>query len=277
MYEWGVSNFELGSGKISKIYDSIKRSDVDHSKIEAEKQEHQLIWGKRSPIGKEVGEYATSQMCSHCKHSIYALISHKDDGKKEYEILEGSNEKGVFVVGIETKKVYAYSDPKEPYQQGDKISGKDAIKHIREYQRPPVDALLKLDNLPAHIKQGLECKTRDINGKACYKQNQDGSFMKDKNNNLIKNKHGKKSEKPKMSEWEYTRGNSAIYRCAFTDCNKYSDADIQAAMWIALKRYVIKEKHVQELKNKDIKEQIQYVLKFATKHKIPAVDLSTER
>jgi len=81
VYEWQISNFETGSGKISKIYNSIKTSDTN-SDTDAEKGAKELVWGKGTKtIGKEINAYATSTICSKCFKSYLLEIGLKDSDK----------------------------------------------------------------------------------------------------------------------------------------------------------------------------------------------------
>ena len=79
VYEKEVSAFESGSGKISKIYDSIKQSDVyKKDGTSADELERNLVWGKDpKSIGNNASAYATSYMCSKCHKSIYTLCTNQ--------------------------------------------------------------------------------------------------------------------------------------------------------------------------------------------------------
>lgn len=75
IYEASISNFETGSGKITKIYNSVKEADVFGSNG-AEQSSHDLLWGQRSRyIGKDVSAYATSGICSKCFQTHYQLFT----------------------------------------------------------------------------------------------------------------------------------------------------------------------------------------------------------
>ena len=256
LYEKEVSNFESGSGKISKIYHSIKRSDV-YAEIDAEKLEHKLVWGdERLMIGNDVGAYATSYMCSHCCKSIYALIE-KKDYKQKYRIKAVNGR--VFLVDIDGENVYGYF--KERKSVGEEINGEDALKAIKKYARPPLDLAVEriseLGNLFKVKKYGLE-------------------------NN------------PLMASFKKERGSQAIFICPFKNCHQISDADKQAAMWIALKGYLnmftipkkeakgIRKLETKVFENKDITDKwnsdrkIEYLLSFAKDKKIPPVEFTLD-
>lgn len=255
LYEKEVSGFESGSGKISKIYHSIKRSDV-YAEIAADELEHKLVWGdKKLMMGNDVGAYATSYMCSHCCKSIYALIE-KKDYKQKYRIKAVNGR--VFLVDIDGENVYGYF--KERKSVGEEINGEDALKAIKKYARPPLDLAVEriseLGNLFKVKKYGLE-------------------------NN------------PLMASFKKERGSQAIYICPFKNCHQISDADKQAAMWIALKGYLnmftIRKKEAKGIRkletkvfkneeiadnwsNSDLKGKLEYLLNFARDKKIPPVE-----
>ena len=253
LYEKGVSNFESGSGKISKIYHSIKRSDVK-AEIAADELEHSLVWGdKKLMIGNDVSEYATSYMCSHCYKSIYTRIK---DYKQKYAIKAVDSH--VVLIDVDGENVYGYF--KERKSVGEEINGKDALNSIRDYARPP---------LISAVERSLKL----------------GELFKVK-----KDKNGKPKNNYVMDNFQKERGSQAIYICPFKNCHQISDADKQAAMWIALKGYLnmftirkkeakgIRKLETKVFKNKEITDKwnsdrkIEYLLSFAKDKKIPPVE-----
>ena len=264
VYEKEVSAFESGSGKVSKVYDSVKRSDV-YAETSAAELEHKLIWGDgKLMIGKDVGAYATSYMCSHCKKSIYAYISRENYGDKknngknesevktEYEVLESDGKNGFVTYDVEGEKVKGYVEKdREKIKKGCKLKGREVIEHVRKYARPPVKILNK--------HHGHNFKERE---------------------------EGSGTEK---------RGNQAVFICPF--CGEHSDADKQAAMWIALKGYLnmflpkekpSKIRRIEGEKFKDdeitkgwdvenLKDKIKYLLDFAKDKGISPVGLNPEK
>ena len=196
--------------------------------------EHKLIWGNdKIMVGAEIGAYATSYMCSVCYESIYAYIA-KDDYEREYEVIDIVGEQkqikdkwnATVKFDIEGKEMYAYIEQKDkPVGKGDTFNGKGTINFVRKYERPPLDVVRKIERLPSAIQQELnECTKKER-----VKSN---------------------GEKEKISVWENRRGSQGVFRCAF--CNKCSDADVQASMWIALKGYLQNVKNaVQKKENKE--------------------------
>ena len=264
IYEKEVSAFESGSGKISKIYHSIKKSDT-YGAINADTEVQELVWGgKPKQIGKDVSAYATSYMCSHCYKSIYALIT-KDDYKKEYKVLEvskplesklsGKKQKKNHIVlfDINGENVHGYIDGNSiDMKKGEHLNGKTVQVAVKKYARPPLKILL--ENTKS-LKDDFETK---VSGK---------------------------SLKEKIEIFERVRGSQSIFRCPF--CNKLSDADIQAAMWIALKGYLnmyvsSNKEEQQEWKDlgiekgwnaESLKEKLAFLMNFARENKIPPIEM----
>ena len=257
LYEKEVSGFESGSGKISKIYHSIKRSDV-YAEIEADKLEHSLVWGDRTlMIGNDISAYATSYMCSHCYRSIYTRIEKKDYEKK-YTI-KAVNDRDV-LIDVDGENVYGFFKERK---SGEEISGKDALNAIRKYARPPLDSAVQ--------------KSRKLS-------------------NLFKVKKYKLKNNYIMDNFKKERGPQAIYICPFKNCSEISDADKQAAMWIALKgclnMFIIPKKDAKGVrklettyfKDKEITDKwsnsdrrVEYLLNFARNKKIPSVEFTLDR
>ena len=250
VYEKEVSAFESGSGKISKIYHSVKRSDV-FQENPADKLEADLVWGKYSKlIGREVSAYATSYSCSHCHESVYAYIT-KGEYEMEYKVIDvisaWKDKKGrpqsIFVIDVEGVHVKGFL--KKSCTAGDYLNGKEAQKAIRDYARPP---------LPIFFERH--------DGERVFKK-------------LGINKE----------EFKKRRGNQAIWVCPF--CDAISDADVQAALWIALKGWLnlhissnldeqqyFKDMTIQGgWADKSIKEKMRFLLQFAKEKKIPPVQL----
>ncbi|MBC8464775.1 MAG: type V CRISPR-associated protein Cas12d [Parcubacteria group bacterium] len=80
VYEFEISNFETGSKRVTVLYNSVKRADVGRGGSEADKAEVDLVWGKKGKnIGKQIGAYGTSYICSRCGYSPYdASLSRED-------------------------------------------------------------------------------------------------------------------------------------------------------------------------------------------------------
>ena len=270
VYEKEVSAFESGSGKISKIYHSLKQSDV-FSENSAGYMERGLVWGKgkrkdSKPIGRDVGAYATSYMCSHCNESIYKYISNddsnydppkkkvKEEGIELYSVKEVENGRTV-IFDVEGVDVCGYIEGKDQIKKGDKKTGKEVVNAVKKYARAPIKSILQ------------RCK----------------EFKKEFDTVLPGNK-----EDEKVEIFEKVCGTQAVYTCPF--CRKVSDADVQAALWVALRGYLNmlasgdKNDYWGKKQGGDFdrgkwekgsgKEKIQYLLDFAKKKEIPPVPFS---
>ncbi len=95
VYEYSISNFETGSGRVTKIYRSVKKSDVGWEN-EADKMEIKNTWGLRGKnpkvIGTHLSAFGTSYVCTKCKRSLYNLedirVKKEDEGKFGFIRLE---------------------------------------------------------------------------------------------------------------------------------------------------------------------------------------------
>ena len=203
VYESQVSAFESGSGKISKIYHSLKKSDT-YSETEADIMVANHIWGKGSKrIGRSTSAYATSYMCSCCHKSVYTLLPKSKD-KEKYEIInvvktfKAKNGKVSSIVkfDVEGKIAMGYVMSDKSQKVGSMMNGKNVKNAIKRYARPPLEVFIK-----------------EHGGDEVFKK-----FNVNTDN--FKNK----------------RGNQAIYVCPF--CGHIADADKQAALWVALKSWL---------------------------------------
>jgi hypothetical protein len=138
VYEFEISNFETGSGRVTKIYDSVKRSDP-YAKKDVEEKLRQHIWGTKAGIGREVGAFATSYTCVDCGFSHYDIdfqINKKDSDKPllvlkqlssekyEFNINEINYQLSMFIRDFDSQKCYS----------------KDEItRAIKAWARPPFD------------------------------------------------------------------------------------------------------------------------------------------
>ena len=220
VYEWQVSAFESGSGKVSKIYHSLKRADTATSKIAADNLEKKLVWGtKYGTVGMDVDAYATSYSCSKCHQSIYAHIDERDDGHKAYPInkvitssvdQKSAKHKMVVAIDVENTMPYGYLQSDKKYESGHQLEAKQVVEAVRKFSRPPLESLLD-KNRAQPGDQSSRCDA--------LKQLEA----------TIKSQGGRES-------FISCVGSQAIFTCAF--CGHMADADIQAAMWIALKGYL---------------------------------------
>jgi|GEM_PF-2109764 len=204
VYEDAISNFETGSGKTIKIYNSVKRADTEF-KSEADKAEHSLVWGKKDRnqetkyIGRNVSAYASSYTCVNCLHTLFKV---KKEDLSNIKILEKDGR----IVTMSSpygpdKKVRGYLSEKEKYEIGYQFKESEEDlkafrKIVRDFARPPVNKNSEV----------LEKYAKEI---------------------LAGNK---------IEEFRKKRGNSAIFVCPF--CQFKADADIQAAFMMAMRGYL---------------------------------------
>lgn len=200
IYEYSISNFETGSGRITKIYDSIKKSDVPPDN-DADKSVINHIWGKEYiKLGKNVSAYASSYTCSHCGRSLFSIIENINNN--QIFITKRLNENGIKnIIEISTPegKIYGYSNEKK-YVEGyifknTNESKKELKKLIQSFARPPLDKSEVLFTF-------------------------------------------KKLNKKILKKIKSQRGNSAIFVCPFVDCLHVFDADLQASFIIAVRGYL---------------------------------------
>ena len=258
VYEWEVSNFESGSGKISKIYDSIKKSDVPGG-ASIDKLERNLTWGKGYlSMGYNTSAYATSYCCSHCHSSIYALID-SEDRDKDYEIKEvlfssphkaGSDKfDNRFKALVDNRLVWGHSNSNHKLAGGDKITGGQVVVAARKYARPPLETVLAEDD---GLKVAMDRLSSD-----------------------------------QREAFKLQSGNQAVFRCPFADRNcGLADADIQAALWIALKGHLDVGLGDKKLginpdpniaphwsKEASKKSRIAFMLSYAKDMKVPPIEM----
>ena len=176
VYEYSISNFETGSGRVTKIYRSVKKSDVPHEN-NADKTEKKNVWGSEKSVGSHLSAYATSYMCTKCKRNVY--LTQNIFPSKEITNVGGNEKESRLLFKSDQGDLYGYG------RLGDEK--KTPILFVKKYARPPVEEI-----------DGLDKEEKTL---------------------IIKK-----------------RGDSALFRCPFVDCGHISDADIQAAYIIALKR-----------------------------------------
>lgn len=204
IYEASITNFETGSGRVTRIYDSVKRADAPDFKIQAHRLVHNHIWGRGAKmVGKNLSAYASSYTCSKCWHSLYQ-IQEKDLEKIEVVEREGN----IITFTTPYGKINAYSKNKR-YQKGFRFiqegesSSKDKRekylkelrKIVRDFTRPPVD---KKSEVLAEFARNIPAQV--------------------------------------LESFKNRRGNSSIFVCPF--CHHLADADIQAALIIAIRGYL---------------------------------------
>ena len=210
IYEASISNFETGSGRVTKIYDSVKKADVGNypNQIDAYKKLVIDVWGlKRTGRdalpGWQVAAYASSYTCVRCGRSLYEIT---DDEKFTLKPFRDGNkiEKGKIIrlISQNDGRVwlgYLHKTDVEKTNGKTEIDGKLARKLIRNFARPPLG------------ENSLVANT----------------FIRDK---IISSKRLNKIHKE--------RGNSALFICPNPDCLSVADADIQAALIMAIRGYL---------------------------------------
>jgi len=138
IYEFSISNFETGSNKTTKIYRSVKTSDVSTSNdTDADRAVASHVWGKNAvKIGNHISAYATSYTCSECWQTLYELDL---SGKKEKTLEKVRQvEKNIYCATVNDKQVYAYL-PGISSKNLEKILSEELLKGIRSFARPPVE------------------------------------------------------------------------------------------------------------------------------------------
>ncbi|MCS6956437.1 MAG: type V CRISPR-associated protein Cas12d, partial [Patescibacteria group bacterium] len=203
IYEYSISNFETGSGRITKIYDSIKKSDTIPDN-DADKLVIKHIWGvdflESGKIGKNLSAYGSSYTCSACGKSIYSLFENfEKDNILVLKKLNSNNIKNIIEIKTNYGIIYGYTrDNKfiENYQfEKTKESKNEFIKIIKSFTRPPLEKSEVLISF-------------------------------------------KKLNKKILKKIKKERGNSAVFVCPFKDCGHVFDADLQAAFIMSIRGFI---------------------------------------
>ena len=137
VYEDSISNFETGSGRTTKIYDSVKRADTK-GKSEADDQIRVHIWGEKYKyIGENLSAYGSSYTCTNCYRSLYQF-------KKEdlINVIVKERNGNIILFSTSLGEVRAYSKEKK-YQIGYRFKPTEEdlnkfMKLIKDFARPPV-------------------------------------------------------------------------------------------------------------------------------------------
>lgn len=130
VYEWQIQHFETGSGRVTKIYNSVKRADVSVTvQDDADSAEAELVWGNNTwRVGTDINAYATSNMCSNCYRSIYGYDSPR------FEFMTKTGDYARFQVE-DGASAWAYLLSQSP-----KTAGNDEIiRGIKDFSRPGID------------------------------------------------------------------------------------------------------------------------------------------
>ncbi|MGB9911346.1 MAG: type V CRISPR-associated protein Cas12d/CasY [Microgenomates group bacterium] len=170
VYEDSITNFETGSGRTTKIYNSVKRADTKFE-IEADKQIHKHIWGEGAKwVGRNVSAYASSYTCIKCLRSVYQI---KEKDLEEIEIIK--KEGKIITMKTPYGEMKGYVSSIKDYQEGFKFKkNNDSLKILRkivqDFSRPPVSKRSEV----------LEKYTGDI-----LKENKIDIFRKKRGNSAI--------------------------------------------------------------------------------------------
>jgi len=175
VYEDSITNFETGSGRTTKIYNSVKRADTESS-TKADEQIHNHIWGEKTKlVGRNVSAYASSYTCVNCLKSLYQI-------KKEDLTKMTITQKDGRVVTISSPygDIKGYVSNEEKYDVGYQFRGTDEDfkklrKIVQDFARPPV----------SNRSEVLEKYAKSI------------------------------LETGRIEEWRKRRGNSSIFVCPF--------------------------------------------------------------
>ncbi len=198
VYEDSISNFETGSGRTTKIYNSVKRADTEFES-EADKQVHKHVWGEGAKlIGRNVSAYASSYTCVKCLRSLYEI---KKSDLSSIKVVKREGRIRIVSLTSPYGEIKGYISGKEKYQEGYQFKDTDEDlkafrKIVRDFTRPPVSK-----NSEVLTEYAKEILLGD-----------------------------------KIDEFRKRRGNSSIYVCPF--CQFVADADIQAAFMMAVRGYL---------------------------------------
>jgi hypothetical protein len=153
VYEYSISNFETGGGRVTRVYNSVKRADV-YPETGADKLEHAHVWGdKYANPGTHLSAYASSYTCASCARSIYKF-NQKEIGQARIIAREGN------ILTIETPKgkVCGYGRDKK-FREGyhfknSKEGFKEFMKLVKDFGRPPVSTRSEtLSRFYAHLSK----------------------------------------------------------------------------------------------------------------------------
>jgi hypothetical protein len=191
VYEDSISNFETGSGKTVRIYNSVKRADTEFE-AKADKSAHEQVWGKGTKyVGRALSAYASSYTCVNCCRSIYQFKAGDQD-----KILAERKEGNIVFLKTPLGEALAYSKNKLSAKSG-KNRFKEMMKILKDFARPPLE---KSEVIRKYVfEKGIISEA-------------------------------------KINSLKRKRGNSAVFVCPF--CQFVADADIQAALMMAIRGYL---------------------------------------
>jgi len=134
IFEYQINNFETGSNRVSKVYRSVKVSDVKLENKADELVKNQ-VWGNYSKyIGNHISAYATSYTCTKCYRSIY------DECSKDKRYLIVKKWKNILDIKINKSLIAKGYTKKQQINTGDKLSYKVTMNALKGYARPPANS-----------------------------------------------------------------------------------------------------------------------------------------
>jgi hypothetical protein len=204
-FEYEVSGFEVGSNKVAKVYDSIKRSSVLKGK--ENKSENEQNWGKLSNHNwaKETTAAGTSQFCTK-KHEGFPQWASLDlDENSDYKLEEYQD--GLLKTKLDSGHYVRLFAPHG--KAGDMVKGKDLKGMIYKAMRPN----MFVDSEQKTIFGGMKIVEEKLGSEKFRELQKTFGAGKD-------------------------RGNIGVYICPYIDCHHISDADLQAAFNIAVRGYL---------------------------------------
>ena len=190
---------------------------------------------------------------SHCRQSLYGLTdrtNHRDEQYLVVEVESITDKSGtgnavrcamVIRLDINGQPVRGYLEQKQELKKGDPLDNESAVKAVRAYCRPPLEVILSRSST---LKQQFQQAGMDTSQK-------------------------------RQEQFEKYAGSQAIFMCPFPSCGLVADADLQAAMWIALKGYLNLHYSKDETWDKGThRDKINFMLDFAKDQQIAPVGFS---
>jgi hypothetical protein len=212
-YEDSISHFEQGGQKISKLYKTIKISDISAGKgTDADKNVMKIAWGDDTiKPAMEINSYATSKYSLNIRDSYLNYINEKTTG-----IIESIEE--IEKIELEQKKYYSI------YHLKIKLTDSHQILNLISTENYKINKIIDNKTLKILCEKSLRPSIAIISTK--------------EKNHLKENLYAlyKDIFETKKEDLNY-RGNKALYRDVFNP-NYFADADIQASINIALKGLV---------------------------------------
>jgi hypothetical protein len=240
VFEKDISSFETGSEQVKRIYASVKRSSVMPKKA-AEDLDAKQHWGvvrggeeQRSPWGREVSAWMTSQTCTACGRT-FALAYRTRSGNGgdpdcagEVRFLRkvpGSSSE-ICARKIDTNTVWESDAKRAEFERSVYALMRPAL-----YMGTVGDVTVGGNIILSRVASGALDDERGF-----------GRLMFNAPELAAKGGRTRHQRQPVSSEadlklYEEQRGHSAIFLCPYTDCSHVADADLQASYNIALRGF----------------------------------------